>query len=67
MPWRADRCDQIVQVVGRSADLLRQHVVHIAVGQVALFLAGIDQVCDVVFEFIVDGQNVFLLSSAIKF
>ena len=53
----ADRRHQIVDVVGRSADVLRQHVIHVAVGQIALLLAGIDQVCDVVFEFVVDGQN----------
>ena len=34
------------------------HVVDIAVGEVALFLARIDQVLDVVFKFVVDGQKI---------
>ena len=58
MPWRADGRHQIVDVVWRSADILRQHVIDVAVGQVALLLACIDQVSDVVFEFVVDGQMI---------
>ena len=54
----ADCRHQVIDVVWRSADVLGQHVVHVAVGQVALLLAGIDQVSDVVFKFVVDGQMI---------
>src|SRR5205807_1098519 len=54
----ADRRHQIVDIVRRSADVLGQHIVHIAVGKVALLLAGIDKVGDVVFKFVVDGQMI---------
>ena len=47
----ADGGDQIVQIVGR-ADLIRQHVVHVAVGEIALFLADFDQAVNIVFEFV---------------
>ena len=55
MPWRADGGHQIVQIVGR-ANLIGQHVVHFAVGQIALLLAGLDQAVHVVFEFVVNRQ-----------
>ena len=51
----ADRCHQIVHVVCR-AHLFRHHVVHVAVGEIALFLTGLDKVGDIVFEFLVGGQ-----------
>jgi hypothetical protein len=41
-----------------SAHLLRQHIVDIAIGQVALFFAYLDQAVDVVFKFVVYRQNV---------
>ena len=59
----ADGGDQIVDVVG-GGHLLRHHVVDVAVGQIALFLARVDQVCDVVFEFVVNSQ-ISLLSPVI--
>ena len=51
----ADGRDQIVDVVG-GGHLLRHHVVDVAVGQVALLFPGVDQVRDVVFEFVVNRQ-----------
>ena len=59
----ADGGDQIVQIVGR-ADLIRQHVVHVAVGEIALLLAGLDQAVNVVFEFVVNRQIIPALFGA---
>ena len=53
----ADGGDQVVQIVGR-AHLLRQHIVDIAVGEIALFFADLDQAVDLVFKFVVYRQNV---------
>ena len=52
----ADGGDQVVQIVGR-ANLIRQHVVHVAVGEIALFLADFDQAVNLVFEFVFNRQN----------
>src|SRR5208282_5882182 len=52
----ADGGHQIVKIVGR-ANLIRQRVVHFAVGQIAFFLAGLDQSVYVFFEFVVNRQN----------
>ena len=61
----ADGGDQIVQIVGR-ANLFRQHVVHVAVGQIALFLAGFDQVREYRLRICRQSPKCFLLSSAIE-
>ncbi len=67
----ADGRDQVVEVVAR-ANLIRQHVVDFAVGEIALFLAYFDQAFNVVFvyeffvvfELVVNCQNVPTLSRA---
>ncbi len=51
----ADGCDQIIQVVGRP-HLFGQNVVHVAVGEIALVLTGIDKVLDIVFKLLVSCQ-----------
>ena len=62
MPW-------VPMVVIRSSrssaetHLFRQHVVHIAVGEIALFLAHFDQALNFVFEFVFNRQNIPTLSS----
>ncbi len=48
--------DQIVKIVG-IVHIFGQHVIHVSVGQIALFLAGIDQVCNFVVEFVFNGQS----------
>ena len=55
----ADGGDQIVNVV-RGGHLLRHHVVDVAVGEVPLLLPGVDQVGNVVFEFVVNRQRILL-------
>ncbi len=62
---RADGRDQIVQIVGR-ANLIRQRVVHFAVGQIALFLAGLDQAVHILFELVVNRQNIPALFSKMR-
>ena len=62
----ADGCDQIVQVVGR-ANLIRQDVVDIAVGEIALFLADVDQAVNIVFEFVVNRQISPALCAILRF
>ena len=52
----ADGGDQVVDVVGRGGHLIRHHLVDVAVGEVALFLARIDQAVNVFFEFVVNRQ-----------
>ena len=47
----ADGGDQIVQVV-RGVHVLGDHVIDVAVGEVALFFACVDQVCNIVAEFL---------------
>jgi hypothetical protein len=37
--------------------IVGQHVVHVAVGQIALFLARIDQIGNIIFEFVVNSQS----------
>ena len=66
----ADGGDQVVQIFGRRTHLIRQHVVDVAVGEVALFLAHFDQSVDVVivvvvmvvlvigFKFVVNCQDI---------
>ena len=59
-----DGGNQVVQVFGRRAHLVRQHVVDVAVGEIALFLAHFNQGVDVVvlfvlvFKFVVYRQNI---------
>ncbi len=48
--------DEVVEVVG-GADLIWQDVVDIAVGEIAFFLADLDEAVNVVFEFVVNCQN----------
>ena len=59
----ADGGDQIVEIVGRG-DLIGQHVVDVAVGEIALLFAHFDDVVNVVFEFVVNRQNSPSLSGA---
>ena len=65
MPW-------VPMVVIRSSrssargDLIGQHVVDVAVGEIALLFAHFDEVVDVVFEFVVNRQNVPSLSGAMQ-
>jgi hypothetical protein len=59
--------DQVIQISGGSGHVIRQNVVHIAVGQIALAFANFDQSINIVFmlvvmlmivfEFIVARQN----------
>ena len=56
MPWVPMVVIRVVDVVRGSGHLVRHHVVHVAVGEVALFLARIDQAVNVVFEFVVNRQ-----------
>ena len=53
---RSNRRDQIVQIVGRT-NLIRQRVVHFAVGEIALLLAGLDQTMHVLFKLVFNRQN----------
>ena len=53
----ANGCNQIVEIVSR-ADLFWKDVIHIAVCEIALFLASLDQVLNIVFEFVVDSQKI---------
>ena len=49
----ADGGDQVVQILGRRSHLIRQHLVHVAVGQIALFLADFDQGVNIVIVFVI--------------
>ena len=64
----ADGGNQIVQIVGRGAHLIRQHVVHVAVGEIALFLADIDQAVNIVVRICRQSPKCsYFLSSASRF
>ena len=56
----ADGGDQVVQIVGRGCHLVRQHVVDVAVGEIALFLADLDQGVNIVIVIVVMVVLVFM-------
>src|SRR6185437_5540390 len=62
---RVDGRQQVVQVI-RRRDVARQQIIHLAEGQVALLLAGVNQLLNVVFKFVdffSHGQCALLLAN----
>ncbi len=55
----ADGGDQVVQILGRRTHLIGQHIVHVAVGQIALFLAHFNQGVNVVIMLVIGFVIVF--------
>ena len=53
---RVDRCNEIVKVI-RRMHVVRQQVIHLTIGEVALFLALIHQLLDIVFELVFYRQS----------
>ncbi len=56
----ADGGDQVVQIVGRGCHLVRQHFVDVAVGEITLFLADLDQCVNIVIVIVVMVVLVFM-------
>jgi hypothetical protein len=54
----ADGGNQVVQIVRMRTHILRQHVVDIAVGEIALFLADFNEAVDIVFKLVVSRQMI---------